>query len=77
MAFLALNNPGSYLGLGSGLNPDQLATSNVIKIWENQDTSPNSELVIGEPNIELVNILKAVITAPRPAFNTLPNPNLV
>jgi|GEM_PF-1919491 len=27
MAFLALNNPGSYLG--AGLNPDQLATSNL------------------------------------------------
>jgi|GEM_PF-2051439 len=62
----------------------------LLMAWENQDTSQDSELVIGGPNIELVNIVKdgvaaiadqyifqVVITAPRPAFNTLPNPNLV
>jgi len=62
----------------------------LLKAWENQDTSQDSELVIGGPNINLVDIVKdgvaaiadqyvfqVVITAPRPVFNTLPNPNLV
>ena len=62
----------------------------LLMAWENQDTSQDSELVIGGPDINLVNIVKdgvsaiadqyvfqVVVTAPRPAFNTLPNPNLV
>lgn len=62
----------------------------LLRAWENQDTSLDSELVIGGPNIALVDIVKdgvaaiadqyvfqVIVTAPRPPFNTLPNPNLV
>jgi len=62
----------------------------LLMAWENQDTSQDSELVIGGPNIELVEIVKdgvvaiadryvfpVIITAPRPPTNTLPNPNNV
>jgi len=60
----------------------------LLMVWENQDTSQDSELVIGGPDINVVNIVKdgvnaiadeyrflIVVTAPRPTFNTLPNPN--
>jgi hypothetical protein len=62
----------------------------LLMAWENQDTSQDSELIIGGPNISLVDVVKdgvgaiadqyifqVIITAPRPPFNTLPNPNLV
>lgn len=62
----------------------------LLMAWENQDTSQDSELVIGGPTITLIDVIKdgvaaiadqyvfqVVITAPRPTFNTLPNPNLV
>lgn len=62
----------------------------LLMAWENQDTSQDSELIIGGPDINVVNIIKdgvtaiadqyifqIIVTAPRPASNTLPNPNLI
>jgi hypothetical protein len=91
-SFRSRRTPIGFLALVATENntAEGLFLAILLMAWENQDTSQDSELVIGGPNIDLVNIVKdgvaaigdryvfeVIITAPRPTFNTLPNPNNV
>jgi len=69
---------------------ESLFTALLLLVWENQDTSPDAELAIYGPDVQLVEVISngvpAVhdqfvfsvrILAKRPTANVMPNPNAI
>ncbi len=69
---------------------ESLFTALLLKVWEAQDTSPDAELAIFGPDVQLVSLISdgvptvydqfifsVRILGKRPAANIMPNPNII
>ena len=77
------------LSLGEN-TAESLFTALLLKVWENQDTSSDTELALFGPDVQLVSLISdgvptvfdqyvfnVRILSKRPTANTMPNPNLI